>query len=598
MIKTVSILALIFMSFFAEAQVIPAERRVNWMQLQSNFNFTVPSEEINILDFGAVNDGLTDNTEVLESALTQTSGIATIIYFPPGEYLFNAPIQLPDSILLRGAGPELTTLLFDFKSQNLSCINITGSASNTGVQVDGGYTKGSNKIYLDSSFIFSGGQMIEITEENGSWDVVPASWAENSVGQMTLIDSVVGDTLVLNSPLRITYDSVLHPSVRAVNPAENIGVECLKIKRVDEPVNGGGYNINISYAKDCRIAGIESDTSNGSHIYIAKSLTVRVTGSYFHHAFQYDGASTHGYGVTLNHHSSECVIENNIFYHLRHAMMVKTGANGNVFGYNYSTDPYRSEPIHDFSGDISLHGHYAYTNLFEGNITQNIIIDHYWGPSGPFNTIFRNRAELWGIIMTTNDLYETSGQNFVGNETTDNATLYGQFILTGTDHFSYGNNILNTIIPAGTDTLPDSSYYLSGKPDFWNISDNWPSIGLPNNLNSGTIPAKQRYLEGTDLTVCPDSVLTNIPESKPNRFSIKIWPNPNKGTFFISAENATQNDYLVTVFNSMGSKVFKTNIKLPKDQPKIVTTNLTPGIYFIVIKSKEEQHTTKAIILE
>ena len=279
-------------------------------------------------------------------------------------------------------------------------------------------------------------------------------------------------------------------------------------------------------------------------------------------------------------------------------MMVKTGANGNVFGYNYSADPYRSEPIHDFSGDISLHGHYAYANLFEGNITQNIIIDHYWGPSGPFNTIFRNRAELWGIIMTTNELYETSFQNFVGNETTDNSPFYGQFLLTGTDHFSYGNNILNITIPSGTDSLTDTSYYLFEKPPFWNILDNWPSIGLPNDLNSGTIPAMQRYLSGADFTVCNDSVLTNITMNQTKSFNVIIGPNPNNGTFSISLKNATQNDYLVTIFNSMGKKLFKTKIMFTKDQPRIVTTNLTSGIYFIVVKGREEQQTSKIIIYE
>jgi len=169
---------------------------------------------------------------------------------------------------------------------------------------------------------------------------------------------------------------------------------------VDMPAEGGGYNIYFDYAVNSRVSGVESDSSSGSHVYISRSAQIKVEGSYFHNAFAYDGVSTHGYGVTLAHHSSGSLIVNNIFVYLRHAMMVKTGANGNVFAYNYSRDPFRSEAISDFSGDISLHGHYPFANLFEGNIIQNIIIDHYWGPSGPRNTFFRNRAELWGIIMT------------------------------------------------------------------------------------------------------------------------------------------------------------------------------------------------------
>lgn len=119
-------------------------------------------------------------------------------------------------------------------------------------------------------------------------------------------------------------------------------------------------------------------------------------------------------------------------------MMVKTGTNGNVFGYNYSIDPYRSETIHDYSGDVSLHGHYAFANLFEGNLVQNIIIDHYWGPSGPLNTFFRNRAELYGFIITSSD-NPTNQQNIAGLEITNTNFLYGMYTISGEDHFEYGN---------------------------------------------------------------------------------------------------------------------------------------------------------------
>jgi hypothetical protein len=124
----------------------------------------------------------------------------------------------------------------------------------------------------------------------------------------------------------------------------------------------------------------------GAHVMIEYSKNIEVSGCYIHHSFGYDGSGTRGYGVCLRQHASDCLVENNFFRFLRHAMMVKEGANGNVFGYNYSIEPNRSEPIADFSGDISLHGHYAFANLFEGNIVQNIIIDQFWGQSGPHNT--------------------------------------------------------------------------------------------------------------------------------------------------------------------------------------------------------------------
>ncbi len=39
------------------------------------------------------------------------------------------------------------------------------------------------------------------------------------------------------------------------------------------------------------------------------------------------------YGTMLHFTTGECLIENNIFEHLRHSTIVQAGANGNVFGY-------------------------------------------------------------------------------------------------------------------------------------------------------------------------------------------------------------------------------------------------------------------------
>ena len=595
--KFLYLIAILLPFLEVQAQVIPAGRRVNWALAKQHFQFTQPDVELNMLDFGGSNDGITDNSAAVELALEQAEGSAATLFFPPGSYLFNAPVTLQDSIVLKGSGSELTTLLFNFNQQGENSINMTGSSQGSKILLDGGFTKNSSKIFTDSAFMFSAGDMVEITETNGYWDVVPVSWAANAVGQMTVVDSVAGDTLYLQSPLRITYDTVLSPSVKKVNPIVNVGISCLTIKRLDETMNGGSYNISFNYARNCRVSGVESDTSNGSHVYIAKSLGVKVTGSYFHHAFQYDGASTRGYGVTLAHHSSECLIENNIFSHLRHAMMVKTGANGNIIGYNYSRDPYRSEPIHDLSGDISLHGHFAYANLFESNIVQNIIIDHYWGPSGPYNTLFRNRAELWGIIMTTNDVLETSKQNFVGNETTDFDLFYGQYVLTGNDHFQYGNNILSVTLPSGTDDLSDSSYYLKTKPSFWDINDSWPSIGYPNMLDSGTIPAKERFDAGLPLTVCQDSVFTSV-QTIHRAFNISITPNPNKGHFAITVDESLPENSTLTIFNQWGISVYQKSISIRKNSTIPVSLDMPPGFYSVVLQNSGMVISKKMIVYE
>ncbi len=585
------LLIFIFSTYTSFSQVIPPDRQVNWYQTQYHFRFEEPQQTVNLLDYGAVGDGDTDNSDAFSDALDAVGNQPAIIYIPSGKYLFNSTLSLKSNIVLKGSGPGETVLLFDLEETNNHCIKITGSASSGYVDLDGGYFFGGDRLITDSAFLFPAGSMVEIREDNGNWDTHPVSWAKQVVGQMIMIDSVCADTLWLHSPLRIQYDSLLHPVIHRINPVENAAVECLKIQRLDEPESGGGYNIYFGYAHNCRIKGIESDTSVASHVYISKSLNIRVTGSYFHHAFRYDGASTHGYGVTLSHRASECVVENNIFEHLRHAMMVKTGANGNVFGYNYSTDVYRVEFPHDYGGDISLHGHYPYANLFEGNIVENIILDHYWGPAGPFNTFFRNRAYNWGIVFTTNNVLESTKQNVVGNEVTNTTVLHGKYSLSGSDHFEYGNNVKGTIIPEGTESLTDVSYYLYDWPTFWNIYCIWPSIGIPNPLNSGTLPAYERYQSGDNFTVCTDSLVDQIQKQKQQ--SLLVWPNPVKNELFIKIPQNSQSGTL-EIFSLNGRKVYHTLVTGNEHFIHIKRGSLwNPGIYILRFISKKNSKTVK-----
>ena len=577
----VIILLLISSQIFA--QVIPVNRCVDWKQTQYHFRFTVPEQVINLEDYGLTGDGSADNSDAFSQALDDAGNEPAILLFPPGDFLFNEPVVLKSNIVLKGSGSGNTTLLFDLQETNNHCIKISGTPATGYISVDGGYFFGSRKIITDSAFMFNAGDMVEIRENNGDWDSHPAWWATQVVGQMILLDSVKADTLFLHSSLRIDYDSLLNPVIRKINPIKNSSVECLKIKRLDEPPSGGGYNILITYAHNCRITGIESDTSVASHVYISQSLNIRVTGSYFHHSFKYNGKYTHGYGVTLSHRTSECVVENNVFKHLRHSMVIKTGVNGNIFGYNYSTDVYRSEYPHDKGGDICIHGHYPYANLFEGNIVENIILDHVWGPAGPFNTFFRNRAYNWGIIFTYDDFPESSYQNLAGNEVTNFSPSHGQYSLSGSNHFEYGNNILGEIIPAGTDSLPDKSYYLMDWPPFWNIYCYWPSVGLPNTLESGTIPAMANYVEGSTFTVCNDELIDKIFINKDA--DLLLWPNPASNEVNVKIpENSGKT--IINIYAINGIKVFSSNYKGNEGEIKIaIKGKLTAGLYLLTLNS-------------
>lgn len=483
------------------AQIIPANRRVSWQASGYDGILPNPTTVLNVMNYGAVGNGIADDAPALNACIAALTGGSGVVYLPTGTYRLTSTINLPSGVVLRGAG-ETTLLKLDLSSSGQNGINISGTNAGAFVSVSSGYTVNSSDLVLSASPTqFSAGIYAELVQDNNpAWDTQPASWAAQSKGQIVRVLSVSGNTLHLQYPLRTSYDEAYNVRIRPLTPVRRTGVECLYIERLSDPTgSGGGSNIFVNTAVNCWVKGVHSNKSVGPHIAVFASSDLEITGNYLHDAFDYSGTSARGYGVMLAHHTGQCLIVDNIFKHLRHAMSVKQGANGNVLAYNYSYDGYRSEFPNDFASDISLHGHYAYANLFEGNISELLWIDDAWGATGPYNTYFRNRFTKYGLYMTSAG---SNGQNFVGNEITSTALFQGLYTLSGSDHFQHGNNKQGTILPTGTNTLNDTSYFFDQTPSFWTSGLNFPPIGIPNTINSNSIPAKNRN-NATLKTICP-----------------------------------------------------------------------------------------------
>ena len=576
---------LLLLKLFSVAQTIPANRIFNWRHSGHEGTIPSPTQIIDITSFGGVGDNVTDNSVFLQNAIASSPG-AKVIFFPAGNFVFNSSINLDDSIVMRGSSSDSSKLIFDFAGAIGNGINIIGTVGSF-VNVISGAERYNNFVTVSDPSSFSVNDFVEIQETNGTWDTQPISWADNSVGQIMKITRINSDTLFFDEQIRINYDYSLTPIVRKIIPKREIGIECLKISRRDSVHLGVCFNINLSHATNCWIKGNEIATSIGSHIEVDASTNITIKNNFIHHNFEYDGTSTHGYGITLFGHTGQCRIENNIMQHLRHSFSLQCGANGNVIAYNYSSDPNRSEFPADFGADISMHGHYTYSNLFEGNIVQNIQIDQTWGPTGPFNTFFRNRAELYGIFMTSGAA-QSDSLNFVGNEVTNTGLFMGMYTLAGSNHFEFGNNIKGTITPSGTTPLPDTSYYLDSLPTFW-TSNLFPTIGIPNAISSGTIPAKSRFQSGVGLAYCEEAINTTIHEQN-DQLQLQIFPNPFHDQLTIYLPSEINKEITISIIDLQGRIVFTISHQLRSGQNEIQipTQNILQGIYIISIDGKRK----------
>ena len=575
----------VYIPILGFAQVLPETRSVDWTLAGLKDTTTTSFQLIDMQLSGAVGDSITPNDVVLSNVISSLSG-GGILEFQNGNYLFNSTINLPSNIIIRGQGAENTKLIMDLGGSG-DAFSIQGNSSNldTSSFVQAGI-KDSVFIEVISISNFSNGDWIQIIQNDT--DLVTSTWAYGSVGQIVEIDNVIGNKIILKSPLRMDFDILRKPFIRKVLPIKNVGIECLKILRLDDTAPQQTSNINFKYSVNCWVSGIESENSTFSHIQARQSSNIEVLKSYMHHAFDYGGGGR-GYGVMIHSTSNECLVEDNIFEHLRHSMIVQSGANGNVFSYNYSWDPYWTSTPNNSAGDMVLHGNYPYCNLFEQNVCQNIVIDNSHGPNGPHNTFFRNRAEGFGIFFSATN---SPNQNLIGNDIPNTTFPYSlvNYTILGIDHFIHGNNNKGIIDLPGTQSLTDSSYAYNQKPSFIPFVQ-WAGIGTPNVMGANNIPAFDRYTAGNLFSNSCNNIITKIGYGSDVKMDVIVYPNPIKSNLTIESKNLIKN---ILVTNSLG-KIISFNQEITFSN-QINTVGWVGGVYFITINLINNRSVIKKVV--
>lgn len=438
----------------------------DWSNSGSNFELPSNTKTININDFGGKSDNTTDNSVALQNAIASLVGNSGIIQIPKGNYLFKKTISLPSNIVIRGDGSNQTTLNFNLNG-NGDLFSIQGKISAVSSPILSGTTKASKSVKVANAGLFTVGDYCVIKQTANQY--LSSDWAQNYFFQLVQIIAKNENTISINEPLHLDFNLSNNPVIIKTNPVEHVGIESLKIKRLDATTTQS-TNIFFNYAVQCWVKGVEMENANYAHITLQSSAFTTVSGNYLHDAFDY-GSGGKGYGIVMQFGASSNFIYDNILKHLRHSILLQATANGNVIAYNYSFDPYWKQGFFpaNSAGDIVLHGNYPYSNLFEGNIIQNLVIDNSHGINGPYNTFFRNRIENYGIVMNTGS---GDKMNFIANEITNTGFLKGLYSISG-NQVEIANNI-NGKLRSGNvteNTLINTNF--SSKIGMPNVYNSW-----------------------------------------------------------------------------------------------------------------------------
>ncbi|MDG2226606.1 MAG: T9SS type A sorting domain-containing protein [Flavobacteriales bacterium] len=541
-----------FVESGADNSYINYRNRTDWTS--AGYEGLIPYEG-NIIDmtqppYNCIGNGSYNNYQALLDVLDDVKTISgfNIIYFPSGIYYIEGQESffIPDNTVIRGNCSSNTTLEINSivgadpldNNKIFRIEKIGGQSTKFGPETPlvGGYHIGSNSLVIEDSTAIDIGDFIEIRQHNdtvkmasqrvpseiasSTWNNAYTGSAWDAVGEISKVIGKNGNKLLLDRGLHYSYDPKLFPMIKRIGLVQNAGIENIKIYRPNG--NKDNMNIGIERAYNCWVRNVESSWAMKCHVSLVRSYHCEIRDNYMHHAYDYGGGG-HGYGVSINHRATSCLLEHNAFNTLRHAMVLSYGPIGNVCGYNFSrvsydpcgtTVPITGTCIGDVKADISLHGFYPLMNLFEGNIIEYIHSSDWWGPSGPGNTFFRNRATEQELYISDNSHY----QNVIGNELTYNPTGWSDnFEIDGSIKHTtkHSNNDLGVIDVDKINTLPPSLYKTN--PNF-NYGFPVPNIGPVSGINpSGDYPyamhdnkAKYRYDNTTYKAPCISACSTNI----------------------------------------------------------------------------------------
>lgn len=158
-------------------------------------------EWVSVKDFGAVGDGVTDDTSAIQSAIDSIVG--GTVHFPVGTFLISAPIQLRRGVMLQGAGP------FDTRANASTKILLKSGSNCAMLQTPAaalGQAEATHFMALEN-LLFDGNKTGQTTEVTAGVVQFHGAWVGSWIRKV-FIYNTLGPGLTLDKGSDLTIDDV------------------------------------------------------------------------------------------------------------------------------------------------------------------------------------------------------------------------------------------------------------------------------------------------------------------------------------------------------------------------------------------------------
>ena len=267
------------------------------------------NESVSVKDFGAVGDGVTDDTAAIQAALDADTGVI----LPEGSYLVTSSLTAPNDLRMKfESGAKIIAGTGTYS--NGYVISATGSATQI-ADISSNVSEGDQTLTFSSAPSVSFGDTIFIyNPTNSSWSGFRTNYRQ---GEFCTVDSVSGSDVLLFNGL---YDSYTAASVD-IYKMTPISVE-LENPRIESDGSPTGL-IDINYADHVYITNPDLQNKNNSCLVIERSVNVNVVGG----KMVNEGDGGDDYALVIAN-SQDVSIQGGTFYSRRHA--ITTGGSDQV----------------------------------------------------------------------------------------------------------------------------------------------------------------------------------------------------------------------------------------------------------------------------
>lgn len=268
---------------------------------------------VSVAEYGAVGDGVTDDTAAVQAALTANPGAS--VQFPPGHYRLTGNLSVPSGTSIAGASSSATLLDWSGKGRfDGYLLDWEKGTLGEPVALASDVAFGAGSITVADGHGFAAGDYVRITADE-------VLYGEMVKGEFQRVLSVAGSTLTLSGPVFDSYTVALNGRVERAH----LNTGALRGVAVrGQGVNPAGYGdvvARFALARDVQVSDVRFENVEHKCIQLDSVLGFTVHDCHFRF---HTSRTPLQYGVAIQGSSQMGTVSNCVSWNDRHMVTTAT----------------------------------------------------------------------------------------------------------------------------------------------------------------------------------------------------------------------------------------------------------------------------------